>query len=86
MNKILPLAKRSRSSFIEADGAELFFDDQGILQAVNISYPNEVNVLPPGWDMDIPVSNIWQTNNITHMIRSFQMLACFISVVAEVQS
>ena len=67
MNKILPLSKTSRSSFIEAGGAEQFFDDQGILQAVNISYPNEVNVLPPGWDMDMPVTNIWQTNNITRL-------------------
>ena len=59
INKILPLAKRS--NYTDADGKVLDFHDQGILQAVNISYPNEVNVLPPGWDMT--VTAIWQKKN-----------------------
>eukprot|EP00574_Skeletonema_japonicum_P002978 CAMPEP_0201721722 /NCGR_PEP_ID=MMETSP0593-20130828/6330_1 /ASSEMBLY_ACC=CAM_ASM_000672 /TAXON_ID=267983 /ORGANISM="Skeletonema japonicum, Strain CCMP2506" /LENGTH=341 /DNA_ID=CAMNT_0048212585 /DNA_START=39 /DNA_END=1064 /DNA_ORIENTATION=- len=59
MNKILPLAKGS--SFTDADGTMFPFRDQSILQAVNISYPNEVNILPPGWDMT--VTEIWQSNN-----------------------
>lgn len=60
MNKILPLAKRS--SLVEAVGTEKFtFNDQYIYRAINISYPNEVNVLPPGWDMT--VTAIWQKKN-----------------------
>ena len=60
MKDILMLAKRS--SFTKSDGSKLELNaDQTILQAVNISYPNEVHVLPPGWDMT--VSDIWQQNN-----------------------
>ncbi len=60
MNKILPLAKNS--SLVEVVGTEeIPFDDQYIYRAVNISHPNEVNVLPPGWDMT--VTAIWQSNN-----------------------
>jgi len=60
MKEILTLAKRS--NFTAADGSKLDLNsDQTIYQAVNISYPNEVNVLPPGWDMT--VTEIWQSNN-----------------------
>ena len=60
MKEILTLAKRS--NFTIADGSKLDLNsDQTIYQTVNISYPNEVNILPPGWDMT--VTNIWQSNN-----------------------
>jgi len=50
MKEILTLAKRS--NFTNAAGfGDL--DDQPIFQTVNISYPNEVNSLPDGWDMTV---------------------------------
>ena len=60
VKEILTLAKRS--SFTQADGSKLELNgDQTIYRAVNISYPNEVHVLPSGWDMS--VTEIWQSNN-----------------------
>lgn len=60
MKEILLLAKRS--NFTNADGSKLNINaDQTIYQAFNISYPNEVHVLPDGWDMT--VSEIWQPKN-----------------------
>lgn len=62
VKEILALAKRSKFMKNETDGSKLDLNsDQTIYQAVNISYPNEVNVLPPGWDMT--VTEIWQSNN-----------------------
>ena len=69
LKEILLLAKSS--NFTKADGSKLEkYSDQTIYQAVNLSYPNEISVLPDGWDMT--VTDIWQSKVSRCWYASFQ--------------
>mmetsp|Transcript_17897 Transcript_17897/g.39022 ORF Transcript_17897/g.39022 Transcript_17897/m.39022 type:complete len:392 (+) Transcript_17897:181-1356(+) len=60
MDKIWALAKESPMKNI-SDNYNQGADDQLIYMSINVTYPDEVNVLPDGWDMT--VTNRWQSNH-----------------------